>query len=159
MRAEGVGGGGCDGAWGGLACVGVTGAEGGAGSLPGAGILKSTNGGTTWTQLASTIPTATDSTTDPWGYVNRIAISPTNNQVLLAGTVLSTIAFLKEGVPHIVWSLHLVGLLLYTVLHPDIRQGRAERRDGHDAGGDKTNVVHIDPNRRTADSGPTGWGG
>jgi hypothetical protein len=42
-----------------------------------------------------------------------------------------------------------LGLLLYTVLHPDIRQGRAERRDGHDAGGDKTNVVHIDPNRRT----------
>jgi drug/metabolite transporter (DMT)-like permease len=37
-------------------------------------------------------------------------------QVLLAGTVLSTIAFLKEGVPHIVWSLRLVGLLLYTGL-------------------------------------------
>ena len=41
-----------------------------------------------------------------------------------------------------------LGLLLYTVLHPDIRQGRAERRDGQD-NGDKTNVVHIDPNRRT----------
>jgi drug/metabolite transporter (DMT)-like permease len=37
-------------------------------------------------------------------------------QVLLAGCVLSTIAFLKEGVPHIVWSLRLAGLLLYTGL-------------------------------------------
>jgi hypothetical protein len=42
-----------------------------------------------------------------------------------------------------------LGLLLYTVLHPDIRQGRAERRDSQDAEEGTTNVVQLDPNRRT----------
>jgi hypothetical protein len=42
-----------------------------------------------------------------------------------------------------------LGLLLYTVLHPDIRQGRADRREGQEAAADKTNVVQLDPNRRT----------
>jgi drug/metabolite transporter (DMT)-like permease len=37
-------------------------------------------------------------------------------QLLLAGCVLTTIAFLKEGAPHIVWSARLAGLLLYTGL-------------------------------------------
>jgi drug/metabolite transporter (DMT)-like permease len=35
-------------------------------------------------------------------------------QVLLAAAVLSTIAFFKEGTPHIEWSASLVGLLLYS---------------------------------------------
>jgi hypothetical protein len=33
-----------------------------------------------------------------------------------AGCILSTIAFLKEGAPHIVWSVRLVVLLLYSGL-------------------------------------------
>lgn len=47
--------------------------------IRGAGVFKTTNGGTTWTQIASTA-------NSNWYYVNRLAISPTNNQVLLAAT-------------------------------------------------------------------------
>lgn len=45
--------------------------------IRGAGILKSTNGGTTWTQLASTNGTM-------FQYVNRLAISPDGNTILAA---------------------------------------------------------------------------
>lgn len=55
-------------------------------SLPGAGILKSVDGGVTWAQIPSTIPTDPDPTQDPWGYVNRIAISPASNQIMLVAT-------------------------------------------------------------------------
>ncbi|MBK9388050.1 MAG: hypothetical protein IPN34_24800 [Planctomycetes bacterium] len=41
----------------------------------GAGVLKSTDGGATWTQLASTAS---------WQHTTRIAISPTSSQILLA---------------------------------------------------------------------------
>ena len=56
-----------------------TGEVGGAG-LQGNGMFKTTNGGSTWTQLASTA-------NNPKFYsVNRLAISPTNNQIFLAAT-------------------------------------------------------------------------
>lgn len=47
--------------------------------LRGAGIFRSTNGGTTWTQLSATA-------NSNFHYVNRIAISPANNQIMLAAT-------------------------------------------------------------------------
>ncbi|MDB5105962.1 MAG: hypothetical protein JWP91_3651 [Fibrobacteres bacterium] len=47
--------------------------------LRGAGIFKSTNAGVTWTQLSFTA-------NPNWYYVPRLAISPTNSQVLLACT-------------------------------------------------------------------------
>jgi len=47
--------------------------------LPGAGIFKSTNGGTTWTQLAST-------NNDDFKYVNRLAHHPDSTGVLYAVT-------------------------------------------------------------------------
>lgn len=47
--------------------------------LSGAGIFKTTDGGTNWTQLPSTAGSNFRS-------INRLAISPTNNQVLLAAT-------------------------------------------------------------------------
>ena len=47
--------------------------------IRGAGIFKSINGGTTWTQLAST-------TGSTFHYVNRLAIHPTNGQIILAAT-------------------------------------------------------------------------
>ena len=50
-------------------------------AIRGAGIFKSTDGGTTWTQLPATNPNNPD-----WQYVNRIAIHPTNGDILLAGT-------------------------------------------------------------------------
>ncbi|MCH7791673.1 MAG: hypothetical protein IID31_05255 [Planctomycetes bacterium] len=50
-------------------------------AVKGAGIFRSTNGGTTWTHL--------NSTTGPeWDYVNRIAIDPTNTNLILAATSL-----------------------------------------------------------------------
>ncbi|MEQ1821255.1 MAG: hypothetical protein ABL949_01975 [Fimbriimonadaceae bacterium] len=48
-------------------------------NLRGAGIWKSTNGGTTWTQIPSTSSSA-------WYAVCRIAFSPTDPNVMLAGT-------------------------------------------------------------------------
>ena len=48
-------------------------------AIRGAGILRSTDGGVTWTRLAATVS---------WGYVNRIAVSPANPQLLLAATRL-----------------------------------------------------------------------
>lgn len=51
-------------------------------SLPGAGIFKSSDNGATWTQLASTNPAQNRD----WLHVNRIAIHPTNPNLLLAAT-------------------------------------------------------------------------
>ena len=48
-------------------------------AIRGAGIFKSVDGGTTWTQLSST-------TSASYRFVNRLAIHPTNGQVLLAAT-------------------------------------------------------------------------
>lgn len=50
------------------------------GALPGAGLFKSTDGGATWNALAATNPAL-----DPrWAYITRIAIHPTNGNILLA---------------------------------------------------------------------------
>lgn len=51
-------------------------------AVRGAGIFKSTDGGVTWSALASTNPTLNS----VWYYVNRIAIHPTNGNILLAAT-------------------------------------------------------------------------
>lgn len=48
-------------------------------SVQGAGIFKTTDGGATWAQLSSTA-------TASFFYVNRLAICPTNNLILLAAT-------------------------------------------------------------------------
>ena len=48
-------------------------------ALRGAGIFKTTNGGTTWSQLSSTANSS-------FFYVNRLAISPTNRLFILAAT-------------------------------------------------------------------------
>ena len=45
-------------------------------AIRGAGIFKSIDGGVTWSQIPSTAP---------WGAVNRIAVSPSDSNVLLAG--------------------------------------------------------------------------
>ncbi|MGB8644471.1 MAG: hypothetical protein WCF84_04490 [Anaerolineae bacterium] len=49
-------------------------------AIQGAGIFKSTDGGNTWTQLASTAP----ATTTQFQYVNRLAISPDGSTLLAA---------------------------------------------------------------------------
>ena len=48
-------------------------------SIRGAGIFKTTDGGATWNQLPSTA-------TPDWFYVDRLAISPVNSQIILAAT-------------------------------------------------------------------------
>ncbi len=48
-------------------------------AIQGAGIFKTTDGGTTWAQLPSTATSA-------FYYVNRLAISPANSQIMLAAT-------------------------------------------------------------------------
>jgi photosystem II stability/assembly factor-like uncharacterized protein len=48
-------------------------------AIQGAGIFKTTDGGTNWTQLPSTTGSA-------FHYVNRLAINPTNSHIILAAT-------------------------------------------------------------------------
>lgn len=48
-------------------------------SIRGAGVFKTTNGGTTWAQLSSTA-------NSNWTFVNRLTIHPTSAQVILAAT-------------------------------------------------------------------------
>jgi len=48
-------------------------------ALRGAGIFKTTNGGTSWTQIATTANSS-------FFYVNRMAISPANHLIMLAAT-------------------------------------------------------------------------
>jgi len=69
--------------------------------------------------------------------------------MLLSGFVLYPTYNHGRGDAMVPTGIAALGLLLYTVLHPDIRQGRAERRDGQDNAGDGTNVVQLDKNRRT----------
>jgi len=69
--------------------------------------------------------------------------------MLLSGFVLYPTYNHGRGDAMVPTGIAALGLLLYTVLHPDIRQGRAGRRDGQEGGDDASNVVHLDPNRRT----------
>jgi UDP-GlcNAc:undecaprenyl-phosphate GlcNAc-1-phosphate transferase len=69
--------------------------------------------------------------------------------ILLSGFVLYPTYNDGRGDAIVPTGIAAFGLLLYTVLHPDIRQGRAERRDSHEPADSSTNVVQLDPNRRT----------
>lgn len=51
-------------------------------AVRGAGVFKSTDGGSTWAQLAATSPASNSD----WYYVNRVAIHPTSSSVMLAAT-------------------------------------------------------------------------
>jgi len=65
--------------------------------LAGIGMFKSTDGGLTWNFLNST---TTDTTLNPngadWGTVNRIAVHPTNSNIVLAGTGFTTGALFRS---------------------------------------------------------------
>ncbi len=52
-------------------------------AVRGAGVFKSTDGGSTWVQLASTNPVTKGTA---WYYVNRLVVHPQNGDVLLAAT-------------------------------------------------------------------------
>lgn len=57
-------------------------------AIQGLGIFKSTDGGVTWTQLSATLPPAdpSSSQTSDFYYVNRIAVHPTNANIVVAAT-------------------------------------------------------------------------
>lgn len=69
----------------GLAANGSEGAANGGTAFIGKGIYKSADG-TTFTQIASTIPTTQNSTTAAWAYINKIACDPTNPNRIYAST-------------------------------------------------------------------------
>lgn len=54
--------------------------------FPGKGVWKSTDGGNTFTHLASTSPLTGNSTTEDWAYVSRLATSPTDANRVYAST-------------------------------------------------------------------------
>ena len=55
-------------------------------SIPGGGIMKSTDGGVTFDWLASTVPGSQANHQDDWSYVNRIKVDPNNPLHVYAGT-------------------------------------------------------------------------
>jgi UDP-GlcNAc:undecaprenyl-phosphate GlcNAc-1-phosphate transferase len=69
--------------------------------------------------------------------------------MLLSGFVLYPTYNYGRGDAIVPTGIAALGLLLYTVLHPDIRQGRAERRDSQESGEGTAKVVQLDPTRRT----------
>ena len=73
----------------------------------GAGVLKSTDGGTTWSRLASTL-------NDDFRYVNRLAISP-NGTVVLAATRTGLFRSTDGGTT---WSKRLTDEILDVRFHP-----------------------------------------
>ena len=62
-------------------------------AVRGAGIFKSTDGGVTWNQMTSTNPAGGEQ----WFYVNRLAIHPTNGQVMLAATTSDGVYLTTNG--------------------------------------------------------------
>lgn len=52
----------------------------------GNGMYKSTDGGLTWQHLASTTPSTANNTNAEWAYVNKIACSPSNANLVYAAT-------------------------------------------------------------------------
>ncbi len=78
-------------------------------SVRGAGIFKTTDGGTTWSQLASTA-------TSEWFYVDRLAISPVNNQIILAATRTGIWRSTDGGLS---WSRRLIASSMFDInFHP-----------------------------------------
>jgi BNR/Asp-box repeat len=52
----------------------------------GNGVFKTIDGGTTWERLENTVPSGIGEADNYWYFVNRLAICPTNSQLLLAAT-------------------------------------------------------------------------
>ena len=73
--------------------------------LAGIGVFKSTNGGLTWNFLSST---TTDTAVNPngadWTTVNRIAVHPTNSNIVLAGTGFATGAVFRSADGGLTWT-------------------------------------------------------
>ncbi|MHC4512541.1 MAG: WD40/YVTN/BNR-like repeat-containing protein [Planctomycetota bacterium] len=90
-------------------------------AVRGAGIFVTTNGGTTWSQLASTKGT-------DFQLVNRLAISPTDNKVLLAATPKGIFHSTDAGAS---WSKRSTVATMDIDFHPtDGKQAIAGSRDG-----------------------------
>ncbi|MFY9233719.1 MAG: hypothetical protein WAO58_04580 [Fimbriimonadaceae bacterium] len=75
-------------------------------AIKGYGIYKTTDGGTTWNQLASTAD---------WDFVNRLAIHPTNGNIIWAATNTGIYKSLDGGST---WTLKSAGDFLDVKLNP-----------------------------------------
>lgn len=51
-----------------------------AGDMPGIGILKSTDGGATWSQLGATSPAVNEG----WRFIAKLAVHPANDDIVIA---------------------------------------------------------------------------
>ncbi len=76
--------------------------------LQGAGIFKTTNGGTTWTQLTST-------NNSNFYYVNRLSIDPNNANIILAATNVGIFRSTNAGTT---WNVQLNARVLDINFHP-----------------------------------------
>jgi hypothetical protein len=85
-------------------------------AVRGAGVFKSTDGGVTWSALASTNPQSNHA----WYYVNRLAVHPTNGDILLAATNNGVYRSADGGAS---WSLRTAGNLRYTDVDFDPTDG------------------------------------
>ncbi|MCI0631212.1 MAG: hypothetical protein L0Y44_11235, partial [Phycisphaerales bacterium] len=77
-------------------------------ALRGAGIFKTTDGGTTWNQLPATADA-------DWNFVNRLAIDPNNNQIILAATHSGIHRSTDAGAS---WTRTLQGVIYDLQFHP-----------------------------------------
>ena len=80
-------------------------------AVRGAGIFKSTDGGVTWSQMASTNPAGGSQ----WYYVNRLAIHPGNGNIMLVATGSGTYRTTDGGTS---WSLVASGRALDVRINP-----------------------------------------
>ena len=89
-------------------------------AIRGAGIFKSTDGGTTWDQIPSTASSA-------FHYVNRLAISP-DGSTMLAATNSATYRSIDGGIS---WTVAFAARTMDVDFHPaDGNRAVAGRRDG-----------------------------
>ncbi len=114
-----------------------------AAALRGAGIFKTTDGGNTWAQLAST------ANSNFW-YVNRVAVHPSNSQIILAATNMGIWRSTDAGQS---WTQRFTTVPVY-----DIEFDPANGNIAVAAG-----QVNVNPAHRSLDAGVTwtgaGWMG
>lgn len=97
-------------------------------AVRGAGVFRSADGGVTWSQLASTNPVTIGA---QWYYVNRLAIHPTNGNILLAATNNGLFLSTDAGTT---WSLRTGNIRVSDVKFNPLNGNRAVYTPGSSGG-------------------------